>query len=349
MQCANCHFENMPGVDECGRCGGSLHVASAAIDVHPPRAGRWAKRWRRATPWLSRPWFHIRWPDLPRIDRTGWTDTFPDAPALPVLLRMLVPGWPQKYLGRVRRGRIFFWSYLAAILLGLVSVGSPLGGGLLGVALSLHAASILDVVVNAQGASLRSIVVNSAACLLVLTGGLYWPAGWLISRVAVPQRILISTPPFAAGDVILYNPSAFRNATPEVGDVVICNLPPRRIPAPGRYYGYNAMLEVGGLRIERLLAGPGSKVQWAAGELTVDDRPAEWLPLTLDAMPDFSLVVPANSYLMVPSPIAFEDFGYVAYNTPGLAFRQPAIVTRTAILGRVFFRNQPLWRMGRIR
>ena len=50
MQCSNCQFQNMPGVQTCGRCGASLQLASLAIDVHPPRAGRAAKRWRRWFP-----------------------------------------------------------------------------------------------------------------------------------------------------------------------------------------------------------------------------------------------------------------------------------------------------------
>ena len=50
MQCSSCRFENMPGVDVCGRCGSSLRLATAVLDVHPPRARPWAKRLRRYLP-----------------------------------------------------------------------------------------------------------------------------------------------------------------------------------------------------------------------------------------------------------------------------------------------------------
>src|SRR5919204_650375 len=47
MQCPSCRFQNMPGVEVCGRCGSSLRLATAVVDVHPPRARAWQKRVRR--------------------------------------------------------------------------------------------------------------------------------------------------------------------------------------------------------------------------------------------------------------------------------------------------------------
>ena len=348
MQCANCHFENMPGVDACGRCGASLRLAAAAINVHPPRAGPWAKRWRPLIPWLRRHWFNFRrssLPDVPEIDWSRWTGTFPDAPVAAVLVRMLVPGWPQRYFGRVRRGQVMFWVYLAALLLGLVFAGTTSGATLLGLALAVHAASILDVVMNEPGTSLRAILGRSAFCLLILTVAIYLPAAWLVTRVATPQQFVMDSPPFAAGDVVLYAPLAYWRSAPKPGDVVICDIPQSRIALPGLH----ANVVNGGLQVERLLAGPGSKVLWADGQLTVDDRPAEWLPFSFDSMPKkFSLVVPPNSYLIVPPPIAYGEVHGMRYDFPA-PFRAATIVTRATILGRVYFRTQPLWRMGPIR
>src|SRR5215213_6505561 len=42
MQCSSCGFENMPGSEACARCASSLSLATAVMDVHPPRAGRFA-------------------------------------------------------------------------------------------------------------------------------------------------------------------------------------------------------------------------------------------------------------------------------------------------------------------
>ena len=97
MQCSNCQFQNMPGVQTCGRCGASLQLASLAIDVHPPRASRAAKRWRR--------WFPIA-----RMEPVSRCATLPAVgyPAgRPICRRRRAladdrPGWAQ-YVGRPAR------------------------------------------------------------------------------------------------------------------------------------------------------------------------------------------------------------------------------------------------------
>ena len=40
----------MPGLESCGRCGTSLPLGTATIDINPPRASRTAKRVRKVVP-----------------------------------------------------------------------------------------------------------------------------------------------------------------------------------------------------------------------------------------------------------------------------------------------------------
>src|SRR5947209_16589193 len=91
MKCVNCQFQNMPGSTVCGRCGTALGLATAtAIDVHPPRAGRWRKRVREALP-VRRAYFGLRdAAERARVSRLA-------APGGDVafLLRLTVPAWPQ--------------------------------------------------------------------------------------------------------------------------------------------------------------------------------------------------------------------------------------------------------------
>jgi hypothetical protein len=322
-------------------------LASAAVDVHPPRAGRWAKQFRRTLPWVSRQWYNVRRPASPGIN-WSWINVHLDVSFPAVLVRMIVPGWPQYFLHRPRRARAFFFGWLGALFLTLLFAGNVLGSAFFGIALSLHAASILDVLLDPRALSPQRTIFWALVCPAFLAFAIYLPVGRLMATVATPQAILLDSPPFYAGDVVIYNPSAFRNSRPQPGDVVLCNIPATRVPTPAHVILHGA-IEMRGLRIERLLAGPGSKVEWADGRLTVDDQPAEWMPLTLDSMPEkFSLVVPADSYLLVPPPIAYSDIGYRLDASGTLTFRAPAIVTRTAILGRVYFRSQPFWRIGRI-
>src|SRR5262245_31071590 len=121
MQCPNCRFENMPGVAACGRCGGSLQLTSTAIDVHPPRAGAWAKALRRVSPGRRSYQFRdLLWARIPRLGG----DHYADVPEAGILVRLAVPGWAQIYCGRTALG----WSLLAGfacfLLVAVVFIGT---------------------------------------------------------------------------------------------------------------------------------------------------------------------------------------------------------------------------------
>ena len=123
-------------------------------------------------------------------------------------------------------------------------------------------------------------------CTAAVILAIYFPAGWLVLHVATPQRLLLESPPFAAGDVLLCNPSAYWRSDPRPGDVVLFDVPMHevRLPPAARFVLPNVpanvpvFANVGGLGIERLLAAAGAKVQWKAGQLTVNGRPSAWRP-----------------------------------------------------------------------
>ncbi len=230
MQCSNCQFQNIPGVQTCGRCGASLQLASLAIDVHPPRAGRVAK-WRRRWFPIGRYWSRFRAAaanGFSGVRITGWPSDL-QTPA--VLLRMVVPGWAQRYAGRTVRGRRMFWCYVGCLSWGLLFAGTPLGWFLLGLAISLHAASVLDIVA-ATVSEFRQRLIYSGVTLVLLIVAVYYPAGWLLSQVATPQRFATAAPPFEAGDVVLVSPYAYRRSDPQLGDVVSYSLSLRYIQRP---------------------------------------------------------------------------------------------------------------------
>ena len=185
MQCSNCQFQNIPGVQTCGRCGASLQLASSAIDVHPPRAGRIAKRWRRWFP-IIRYWNRFRAANvLSTIRISGWPA---DLQTPGVLFRMIVPGWAQRCIGRTGRARWMFGCYLGLMLSGLLFIGTALGWLLLGLALSLHAASCLDIVATTS-VDFRQRLIYTGAAMLLLTTIVYYPAGQLLALVATPQQL----------------------------------------------------------------------------------------------------------------------------------------------------------------
>src|SRR5687768_1404860 len=197
MQCASCQFENMPGVQVCGRCGGILQTGSVAIDVHPPRASNRAKRWRRrvqpvrgrrssvvhaASRWLQ-------------AARGNWDSGFIQERS--IVRRMVVPGWPQIYCGSTIRGGLLLGVWIVLLMLGLLYSGTPLGSLLLGLAVSAHVASILDLTLIAGDVTFDRLR-QAGIALLLLGCLLYVPAGWLLGQVAAPRRLVAAAGPLNA-------------------------------------------------------------------------------------------------------------------------------------------------------
>jgi len=335
MQCSNCQFENMPGVVVCGRCGTSLQLAATKIDVHPPRASRAKKAWRRWFPLISY-WNRLRYSRaLSAIRISGWPA---DLQRPGVLLRMIVPGWAQHAIGRYRRAYWMFFGYLAVLFYGLLYLGTAQGWGALGLAIAIHAAAILDIVAS-DVAEFRRRMLYSAAAMLMLFMLIYYPSARMLARVASPQQFNMAALPFLPGDVVLTNPSAYLRSNPRVGDVVHYQLPPGRFPFRTET-NYPAVFVLQGTRIDRILAEGGQKVVCQDGKLTIDGQPSRWLPLNAERLPEkFEMIVPENSYLIFPSTLA----------APAEALTVASIIPRGQILGRAYWRNQPLWRFGPIR
>src|SRR5690242_2675405 len=129
MQCPSCQFENMPGSRNCARCGGMMALATVAIDVHPPRAGRfsksmpnlWGRFWnfRRVVEdirgRMARPFQQL----FERFDDVDFS--------LGTTARCIIPGWAHAHRGNKYRGRLFLLIYLALLAGGIVFFGTSLG------------------------------------------------------------------------------------------------------------------------------------------------------------------------------------------------------------------------------
>ncbi|NLE38341.1 MAG: hypothetical protein GX621_09990 [Pirellulaceae bacterium] len=337
MQCPSCHFENMPGVEACGRCGAVLRVASMAIDVNPPRAKRKGGHWRAWYPFLRR-WQSAKHGIAPilTLARQGLDEFSRTRPTWGLLARMFVPGWPQFFAGDAVRGRIMLWGYLAAMPLGLLFIGTFFGSMLIGSALALHASSVVDFIF-AGTARWPIRIAYLILCFVVLAGAIYVPAHWAFSQVVVPQRIARTAPPLYAGDVILYNPSAYVRAEPRLGDVVVYEVPAGRTPAAVG----NVVYAIGGLRIDRVLAGPGQTIEIKEDGIWVDGRQSPWRPLNEELLPlSLKLTVPDGCHFIFLStdPII-----------PAFRLMEFAVVPSNQIRGRVFMRSQPLWRLTSFR
>ncbi len=326
----------MPGLVSCGRCGASLQLGALTIDVNPPRAGKWSKRLRT---WLPTARFGLR--------RQGATVAkeltglrISDAPAVPVLLRLIVPGWPQKHLGHANRARWFLRGFLACLVPGILLVGSPLGSVLLGLAVAVHLSSALDLVLTGDPRSRAARAI--LCCALVLTV-VYVPAGWLGWQVAAPRRMQQNVGPFASGDVVLVNSAVYAFRDPAPGDVVLYATNPTTVS--GWYHGRNANYLVAGERIDRILAGPGQTLEIDAGQLLVNGQPAAHSALNPAHLPaTLKVEVPESSYLILPTTALGDEIGM-----RGLDWQSLSVVRSEQIVGRAWLRHYPFWRLWWIR
>jgi hypothetical protein len=339
MQCTNCQFNNMPGSAVCGRCGTSLGLATAAVDVHPPRAGKFAKRMRRVRP-VARTYYEAREVAGEARSRTLWLfgQVAPSAPPLPVVWRMILPGWSHLYAGRRLAGHLFLWSFLVCLLFGLLLFGHLWGSIFLGLAFSIHSSAILDLISQdlAPGEVVRRMV-RGLLITVALALILYLPMGRLLTRVADPQVIDMAVAPFLEEhDVLLVNHWAHAR----VGRIVLYDLP--EYTAPGT--GHNRTVFTG-RRIDRILAGPGDSVLWEDGRLTVNGVPTDLMPANPIHPPGKALfLVPQGHYFILPSTTM-----YARGPANSGIWRALCMIPFESIHGQAYLRSHPISRWAVIR
>lgn len=347
MQCPSCRFENMPGLSACGRCGTSLDLAAAAIDVHPPRASRAAKRVRRVVP--GRLFYQTR--DAVLEARRAVAGSIVEESRIPlpepgVLSRLIVPGWAHLRAGLRLRGWSFLGIYLPLLFLAATRWGTFLGSVAAGLAFSVHAASVMDLLIRQGTVRFPRMMAMASMVSLTLLVLIYAPAGWLMMRVAAPVEYAFDAPPFKRFDVVLINRWAFAISPPRRGDVVQfrpANLV-RRGPAVQAMH-MTLIYEETEL-IDRIVGLPGDRVVWDSGTLSVNGTPASWSPLLPERLPShLDLNVPEGRYLILPTASASAER---AGGSPEF-WRFAGLIAEEDILGGAYLRVAPVTRLWFIR
>ncbi len=181
MQCVNCGFENMPGVQACVRCGAPLQVAQAkAADFMPPRAGRW--KFLRPLKYLHNRILNSA-PSLP----PGLVLPFINFNGTDLLAALLsvVPGLGHLLVRRWRAAgiAILVWFLLAAATV-WYCLGTP-GWILAGLLMSWHAMVIMDAGRVGQNVADHAWRVGIAFLIIVfLTFGYY----------SIPRPLMLACP-----------------------------------------------------------------------------------------------------------------------------------------------------------
>jgi signal peptidase I len=342
MQCPSCRFENMPGVDACGRCGSPLRLATAVIDVHPPRAKPWRKRLRRILP-VRRTLSEAKEAFRDANERTSAFFETRDLPIPPgeLLVRMPFVSWPYFYQGEKALAWTVLVLYLGLMLSGFALAGTFLGSILLGLGFSVHASSTLSILFRYGGSTFGRL--RAAFFVLAVLGLLiYLPVFWAITRVAVPITVNEGSAPIEPGDVYLVNRSAYAFSPPGPGDVVLYHSANAiDYPMPG---GGHGMIRIpAGVRIDRVLAGPGSDVRWENGQLFVNGVESPFRPLNPAVVRwTIAVHVPQDHYFIVPTTLPHA----VDARVPGEFWTTGTLVAAGNIEGKVFLRTQPFLRFG---
>jgi hypothetical protein len=324
----------MPGSGRCARCGASLALATAAIDVHPPRAGRLS----RIELAIWRLWHGVgRLPSsLSQTQATIRTRTEVTYFDLPTLIRCIIPGWPQYRRGDWPRALFYLFTYLCLLLPGLVLTGTWWGSLLVGLAAATHIVSVCDAVVT-MFATPSDRVRFTIVCGLWLCCGVYLPVGWLISRVATPISINATIRPFQQGDVLWYS----RWAEPSTGDLVVYTLPGLTI-AGHMSGGQAANYVFAGNWIGQVMAMPGQKVSVNNGQWLVDGLVSKKQPMHRLAFLDGkSWVVPDGHAFVFP-----EGLVPAGAQIKTGALDEVFAVPITRIAGRLYFQSLPLSQMS---
>lgn len=340
MQCVNCGFENVPGMQQCVRCQSSL--ALAAVDVVPPRARR-----RRLGSRLRRVWNPVhRAMGTPVPVLHDWLSrVLPDLSAYRIpwraLARSIIPG-----LGHIRySNRAFGWAllggWLACFPLMLMTIGAGWDWTFVMLAVVIHVVAVLSFVGEQLTESYP--VARGAFGILLFLGlwfGIYAPAGSLLGQFyhTFPVHGILGNSFIADGDALLYQGPWLRPDAFQRGDVVIF-----RIRAASAFRGVYVREGYG---LDRIIGVPGDTVTIDGGKVLVNGQPAGSHEVPLGMLPAVrhEVQIGEGRYMIVPTTVPFYSHGVDA----SYALVNMSQVSQYDVLGRVVFRINPLLRIGRL-
>ena len=263
-----------------------------------------------------------------------------------VLSRLMVPGWAHLFSGFRVRGLIFFWAYVVTLGFGLLAWGTELGSILLGLAFSVHASSILDILLRQGTVRFPRMMATAALVFVALFLLVYYPGSQVLMRMAAPIEYGTDNPPFKRLDVVLVNHWAFALTNPRRGDMVLFTplVQARRVKGPQflhTRFGYEENQV-----IDRIIALPGDQVVWDDGKLLVNGAAVSWMPLRPERLPKhLDVNVPQDRYLIFPT----TSIGAADAGTPDSYWKLVSLIPKSDIAGGVYLRLSPITRFWFIR
>lgn len=166
MRCQRCKFENIPGQKTCLKCGSTLEIKSAAINIYPPRMPKWKKPLRDVMRSMRKskvaPQINDKSFFSPRLK-----EFFSDS--ISGLLISIIPGLAHLLQHRFKEIRWYFLAWSILLFLGLFLYGSPAGYICLGLTIGVHAAIALQYGILKDLPNISEKVVMAILVLIGLT------------------------------------------------------------------------------------------------------------------------------------------------------------------------------------
>jgi type IV secretory pathway protease TraF len=284
---------------------------------YPPRS-RWYRRAFDGTYRIRRA-LHLGNIHLPRLITTPTR----------FVLALAVPGYSFVDAGWRRVGLWMAGAWCCLALIFIVWLGYAVAGLAFGIMISLHVSSVLHALNRmTPGASIWWRLLLSVA-VLIIVGQLVYASGLdlLQSRLLMPLR---------AGDKVVIVRPITVTAPLRRGELVACATGGtfvRGEPGGGRGIFGNVNIR-GGHFLDRVLAGPGDRVEFTPTECRVNGTATARLPL----MPATGVVVvPEKTWFVWPT-LHTVTWQKVSSEVVGGAVLDIALVQREQVIGRPFKR-----------
>jgi len=335
----------MPQYQTCVRCGSILPGSDSSVSVEPPRAGKLEKMLRLASVirttnrvagvvtiflgWVWQKCISIFQLEIRSADLT----------ILGMFWKGFVPGFAQWYIGRKPQDQFFFFGWLILLVLAFLTHGLTVANLLLGLAISWHLMSFIDVAI---AVSARYSDRFFLFCLMVIGAILlfYLPTSALCWNHLGIQGVTATVGPLRSGDSLLYTGS-WGTITPRVGSIVVYQAPNVQYPPRG-----NTIYRLGGNMFDRVLALEEQTVSWQEGTLFIDGELSPHQPLVpVAGVPNATFVVPEGECYIVPG-VAFSPragFRHLAVPADAQTWQAVGLVPYESVYGVVWGARRTLF------
>lgn len=358
MQCLNCGFENIPGMPSCARCQSALEFGD--VVVIPRRASRLRFMTRAHQVWYQlRAWVPSvsgLWPPwrpmtlLPPV--RGWWPrwapvTYSPSPWGALLANLVLPG-----VGQIRQkqrvfGYLILGSWLACLLLSLLTIATSASTLWFALAAAVHAIALISLFMPTL--VFERVLIRAIFGALLFVGMqlyIYWPLTWLGSRFLYPIALdnIIANTTVENGDGVICEGPWMRPKTLKRGDLVLYRFDGM---------GDGAYVVQGGYGFDRIIGLPGETIDIDGPNLLINGQPSDSIARPLAVWPVMEssrFTLKSDEYFIVPSSLGMFTHGMgVRPMIPTVLLRGIGVVHRDDIIGRALYRAQPWSRMGAIR